>query len=158
MFREMRRIKQQISEAECIEILQSEPRGVLALIGDEGYPYCIPLSHYYSSEDHRIYFHGAKQGHKIDAIKHCDKACFCVYDRGYKKEGGWALNIRSVVVFGRIRLINDIQKAKDICTNITLKFTNDREYLQKELDTALNRVQCFELCIEHMTGKLVNES
>ena len=109
-------------------------------------------------EDGKIYFHGAKEGHKIDSIVKCDKVCFCVYDKGYKKEGDWALNIKSVVIFGRIRLVTDTEKAKEICTNICRKFTDDEEYIQKELNNALSRVQCLELIPEHMTGKLVNES
>ena len=76
MFRPMRRFKQQISEAECKEILKNEKRGVLSLLGDDGYPYGLPLSHLYSEEDGKIYFHGAKEGHKIDAIKNYDKASF----------------------------------------------------------------------------------
>lgn len=74
MFRPMRRFKQQITDAECKEILKNEKRGVLSLLGDGGYPYGLPMSHLYSEEDNKIYFHGAKEGHKIDAIKNCDKA------------------------------------------------------------------------------------
>ena len=72
MFRPMRRFKQQISDAQCIEILKNEKRGVLSLLGDDGYPYGLPMSHYYVEEDNKIYFHGAKEGHKIDAIKNYD--------------------------------------------------------------------------------------
>ncbi|MCR5623344.1 MAG: pyridoxamine 5'-phosphate oxidase family protein [Treponema sp.] len=158
MFRTMRRFKQQISDAECIEILKNEKRGVLSLIGDDGYPYGIPLSHFYDERDGKIYFHGAKEGHKIDAIKNCPKASFCVYDKGYTDEGDWALHIKSVVAFGKISLVTDIRKAEEICTRLVQKFTDDREYLEKELANALGRVQCLEFTIEHMTGKLVKES
>ena len=101
----MRRIKQQISEADCIRILREEKRGVLSMLGDDGYPYGIPLNHWYNPEDGKIYFHGAKTGHKIDAIRRCGKASFCVYDQGIRQEGEWFLRIRSVIVFGRIELI-----------------------------------------------------
>ena len=158
MFREMRRFKQQISEEECIRILKEEPRGVLSMIGDDGYPYGIPISHFYSEEDGKIYFHGAKVGHKIDAIKACDKVSFCVYDEGYRKEGEWSLNINSVIVFGRISFVDDEEKARMICTKLCQKLTDDEEYLQHELTNAFPRVQCLELTIEHMTGKLVNEA
>lgn len=158
MFRPMRRFKQQISEAECIRILKEQPRGVLSLIGDDGYPYGIPLDHWYCEEDGKLYFHGAKEGHKIDAIASCDKVSYCVMDEGFRKEGEWALNINSVIVFGRIRLVTDPEKAKLICTNITRKFTDDEVYLAHELEHAFPRVQCLELTPEHMTGKLVNES
>ena len=158
MFRPMRRFKQQISEAECIRILNEQPRGVLSLIGDDGYPYGIPLDHWYCEEDGKLYFHGAKEGHKIDAIASCDKVSYCVMDEGFRKEGEWALNINSVIVFGRINLVTDPEKAKLICTNITRKFTDDEAYLAHELEHAFPRVQCLELTPEHMTGKLVNES
>ena len=158
MFRPMRRFKQQISEAECIRILKEQPRGVLSLIGDDGYPYGIPLDHWYCEEDGKLYFHGAKEGHKIDAIASCDKVSYCVMDEGFRKEGEWALNINSVIVFGRISLVTDPEKAKLICTNITRKFTDDEAYLAHELEHAFPRVQCLELTPEHMTGQLVNES
>lgn len=158
MFRKMRRVGQQISEDECREILRTEKRGVLSLIGDEGYPYGIPLDHWYCEENGRIYFHGAKEGHKIDSIKKCDKASYCVYDEGYTKPGEWALNIKSVIVFGRIRLVTDKEKDREICTRLVQKFTDDEDFLEKELKNSLARVQCLELIPEHMTGKLVNES
>ena len=158
MFRQMRRFKQQISKEECIKILKEQPRGVLSLIGDDGYPYGIPLDQWYCEEDGKLYFHGAKEGHKIDAIKACDKASYCVMDQGFKKDGEWALNINSVIVFGRISLVEDPEKAKIICTEICRKFTDDEAYLQHELEHAFPRVQCLELTPEHMTGKLVNES
>ena len=157
-FRPMRRFKQQISKEECIEVLCSEKRGVLSVAGDDGYPYGIPMDHWYCEKDGKLYFHGAKEGHKIDAIKGCDKASYCVYDEGYRKEGEWALNIRSVITFGRIRLVEDEDKAREICTELVWKFTDDKEYLEQELKNAFSRVQCLELIPEHMTGKLVNES
>ena len=158
MFREMRRFKQQISNEECIRILKEQPRGVLSLIGDNGYPYGIPIDHWYSEEDGKIYFHGAREGHKIDAIRSCDKACYTVMDQGFRKEGEWALNINSVVVFGTIRFVEDQEKAKLICSELCRKFTDDEAYLQHELEHAFPRVLCLELTPEHMTGKLVNES
>ena len=158
MFRQMRRFKQQISEEECIRILTSEKRGVLSMHGEDGYPYGIPLNHWYNPEDGKLYFHGAKTVHKIDAITKNDKVSYCVYDAGYRREGEWALNVNSVVIFGRIRLVTDEDKARMIGENLCRKFTDDEEYIQHELQNALPRVQCLELTIDHMTGKLVNES
>ena len=156
MFREMRRFKQQISWEECVRILKEQPRGVLSMLGDDGYPYGIPLDHWYS--DNKLYFHCAKVGHKIDAITAYDKVSYCVMDEGFRRDGEWALNINSVVVFGRMRIVEDDGKKLEICTNLVRKFTDDEAYLQKELANAFPRVNCLELAIEHMTGKLVNES
>ena len=157
-FRPMRRFGQQTDEAECIRVLREERRGVLSMIGENGYPYGIPMNHWYNPEDGKLYFHGAKVGHKIDALTNCDRVSYCVYDAGYRKEGEWALNVNSVVVFGRISLVTDEEKARTICERICRKFTDDEAYLRKELRNALTRVQCLELTIDHMTGKLVNES
>ena len=158
MFREMRRFKQQISDEECIRILKEQPRGVLSMIGDDGYPYGIPLDHWYCEEDGRLYFHGAKTGHKIDAVTRCDKVSYCVMDEGFRKDGEWALNITSVVVFGRIRFVTDPDTITRIGINLCRKFTDDEEYIRHEVESALPRAQCLELVPEHMTGKLVNEA
>ena len=154
----MRRFKQQISGDKCIQLLKEQPRGVLSMIGDNGYPYGIPMDHWYSEKDNKLYFHCAKEGHKIDAVTVCDKVSYCVIDEGFRKDGEWSLNINSVVVFGRIRSVQDEEKKREICTGLCRKFTDDEAYLQKELKESLPRVCCLELTIEHMTGKLVNES
>ncbi len=157
-FCKMRRFKQELSEKECIEILKKEPRGVLSVFDENGYPYGIPMNHWYNEVDGKLYFHGAKSGHKLEAIKKYDKVSFCVYDSGYRNEGEWALNIKSVVVFGRMKVVEDSDKVVEICTNIGHKFTDDKEYLKDELQRALPRVLCLELTPEHMTGKRVKES
>ena len=158
MFRPMRRYKQQLKEEECIALLKEERRGVLSMLGDDGYPYGIPMNHWYCPEDGKIYFHGAKSGHKIDAITKCSKVSYCVYDAGVREEGHWALNVRSVVVFGRIGFVTDEKKAREIGENLLRKFTDDESYIKNEIQNALPRAQCLELAIDHMTGKLVNES
>lgn len=158
MIRKMRRYRQQISEEKCLEILKTQPRGVLSVLGDDGYPYGMPLSHWYDEKSGKICFHGAKTGHKVDAIKACDKVSFCVYDQGYRKDGEWALNINSVIVFGRMSIVEDPDRIREICEHLTRKFTDDEAYLQKELKSSLSRVQCMELTPDLITGKLVNES
>ena len=157
-FRPMRRNKQSISRIECIEILKNEPRGVLSVIGDDGYPYGMPLNQWYDETDGKIYFHGAKFGHKIDAIKQCDKASFCVYDKGYQRKGEWALNIKCVIVFGRIEWVEEFEKTVDISRKLCYKFTDDEQYIEEEIRKSAKGTLCFALVPEHITGKLVNEA
>ena len=88
-----------------MEILTNEPRGVLALLGDDDYPYALPMSHVYV--DGKIYFHGAMEGHKNDAVKRCDKVSYCVMDKGFRKDGDWWYTFKSVIVFGKIRILTD---------------------------------------------------
>ena len=158
MFREMLRKKQQLTDAECIEILKNEPRGVLSMLGDDGYPYGVPINHYYCEADGRIYFHGGKKGHRIDAVRQHDKVSFCVYDRGWREDGDWALHIRSVIVFGRIELIEDRETVYEISRQLSYKFTNDEAYIAHEIEKSGPGTLLLALTPEHMTGKLVKES
>ena len=161
MFREMRRSNQLLDAETVAKVLTEARRGTLSVLGDDGYPYGMPINFVYDPESGphgSILFHAALVGHKIDAITACDKVSYCVMDEGFRRDGEWALNINSVVVFGRMRIVEDEEKKREICTNLVRKFTDDEAYLQKELANAFGRVNCLELAIEHMTGKLVNES
>ena len=159
MFRPMAkpRAHQQIPEEECIRILKEQKRGILCVLGDDDYPYGTPTNHFYSEEDGKIYFHSNKKGHKVDAMKKHDKVCFVCYDEGFVKEGDWALNIKSVVVFGRVEFIEDTDTIVKVMTDLSHKFTDDEEYIAKEMKTAAGTL-LFAITPEHMTGKLVNES
>ena len=158
MFREMLRKKQALSEEDCITVLKTQKRGVLAVLGDEDYPYALPINHYYNDEDGHIYFHGAKFGHRVDAVKRHDKVSFCVYDEGYRREGEWALNIKSVIVFGRLVPVEDEDKMIDLCRRLSRKFTDDESYIENEIKRAGFRTLMYELVPEHMSGKLVKEA
>lgn len=154
----MARQKQQISEAECIEVLKEASRGVLAVLGDEDYPYGVPIDHWYCEEDGNLYFHSGKTGHKVDAMQKHDRVSFCTWDEGYRREGEWALNIRSVIVFGRIQVIEDQERTMDIVRKLSYKYTSDTEYIEKEIKNSGAQTLIFALVPEYMTGKLVNES
>ena len=158
MFREMLRKKQLLTQEENIRILKEELRGVLSVLGDDDYPYGMPMNHYYREQDGKIYFHGGKKGHKIDAVKRHNKASFCVYDKGFRKDGEWALNIKSVIVFGRIELIEDRETIYRIAEELSHKFTDDDAYIKHELQNSGPGTLMFALVPEHITGKIVNES
>lgn len=158
MFREVVRKKQSLSREECIRILKTEKRGVLSVNGDDGYPYGLPINHYYSEADGKLYFHSGKTGHKTDALLRDSRVSFCVYDSGYRKEGEWALNIKSVIVFGRVEILDDHNKAIRICRELSYSFTDDREYIENEISRFGAGVLVFALTPEHMTGKQVREA
>ena len=158
MFREMIRKKQQLTKEECVGILKKEKRGVLSVMGDEGYPYGFPVNHFYNEEDGKLYFHCGKVGHKLDSIKRCDKVSICVYDEGYRNDGEWALNIRSVIVFGRAVIVTDMDRIVDISRKLSYKFTENADYIEDEITKYAGATLLVEITPEHMTGKLVNES
>lgn len=155
MFRKMRRLGQELSKDECIDILTNEPRGVLALLGDDDYPYALPMSHVYV--DGKIYFHGAQKGHKIDAVKRHPKVSYCVLDKGVKAEDSWWYTFRSVIVFGIIRTLADRDEKIDKLTHLGDKFFPTHEETVDEINRLLDRTEVFEITIEHMSGKVVKE-
>ena len=155
MFRNMRRKNKQLAHEECIEILKNEPRGVLALLGDYDYPYTVPMSHVYV--DGKIYFHGAKTGHKSDAIKKHDKVSYCVIDKGVKAPDSWWYTFKSVIVFGKIKTINDEDEKIRILTHLGDKFFPTHEETVSEIDRLLEKTEVFEITINHISGKRVEE-
>lgn len=153
MFREMRRKRQQMSAEAGKAVLERGTSGVLALAGDDGYPYAVPLSYIY--HDGKIYFHSAAQGHKLDAIRRCDKASFCVIDQDEIVPEAYTTYFRSVIAFGRVRLLeNESEKLAAI------RLLADRyhpegtiQQREKEIEGAFSRMSMIEMTIEHMTGK-----
>lgn len=158
MFREVARKKQALTTEECLHILQTEKRGVLSVIGDDGYPYGIPLNHYYNEEDGRLYFHSGRVGHKIDALRRCDRVSYCVYDGGTPREGHWSLDFKSVVVFGRAEILTDHDRALAVSRALSCRFTDDADYIENEIEHFGAAVLVFSLTPEHITGKRVNEA
>ncbi len=159
MFREMRRKNQALSPEACAEILGKEKRGVLAVVGDMGYPYALPLNFYYDEAEKTIYFHCAREGHKIDALKAGDKACFTVWTGGVQEENDWWQHVESVVAFCRAELVppEDEARVLEKLRKLGGKYFPSAGYLEKEIEQAAARVQLVALRVEHMTGKHVRE-
>lgn len=158
MFREMNRKDKVLSMEDCIHVLKTEPRGVLSVLGDHDYPYGMPMNHWYNAEDGSIYFHGGRMGHRLDSLKKHNKVSFCTYDSGYCNPGEWARNIRSVIVFGTVEIIDDAETVIDIITKLSHKFTQDDAYIQEEIRLYLHKTLLLRLTPEHICGKLVTES
>ncbi len=101
VFREMRRKAQQLTNEEMNEVLSSCHTGILAVIGDGGYPYTVPLN--YVFHNGKLYFHCAKEGHKIDGIRSDSKVSFCVVEKDRVIPQAFATNYKSVIAFGRAK-------------------------------------------------------
>ena len=156
MFREMRRKKQLLSKAETIEILQSCTSGVLAVAGDNDYPYAVPLSFAY--KDGKLFFHFAKAGHKIDSIVKNNKVSFCVIKTDNVIQKTFTTHFRSAIVFGKARILMEDSEKKYALECLVEKYSPD--YItegQSEIERAWNRVCVGEVNIEHMTGKAAIE-
>lgn len=152
MFREMRRIKQLLSKEEAIKIIEKGTSGVLALLGDDDYPYAVPLSYVYC--DSKIYFHSAKSGHKIDAIIKSEKASFCVIDTDNVMPEEYTTYFRSAIAFGKIRIIEDENEKRSAIEKLAEKYTpTNEEGRLKEIEKEYSILCMIEFNIEHMTGK-----
>lgn len=159
MFRELTRKNRQLDTDECIRLLKNEKRGVLSVIGDDSYPYGIPMNHFYNEDDGAIYFHCGRGGHREEAILKSDKVSFCIYDKGTPvNEESWILIVKSVVVFGRATLIDDMEQVIDITEKLCRKFTSDDEYIQKEIKNYADKTVLIKLIPEHICGKKVTEA
>ena len=150
MFREMRRHGQKLEKDENIRILESGSTGILAVLGDMGYPYTVPLNYVYA--DNKIYFHCARAGHKLDAMRGCDKVSFCVIDMDEVVKETLSTDYRSVVVFGRAGELQDRGEVIAALRLIGEKYDVNRVNMEKELaDPGLPVVIAIE--IEHISGK-----
>lgn len=157
MLPELKRKKQQLSQEECLEILRTQKRGTLAVSGAEGYPYAVPMNHWYCEEDGKIYFHGAKFGHKIDAMRQHEKVCFTVLDEGTPDPENWWLIFRSVVVFGKIEWVEDYGRTIAVSRALCGKFPADDAYIENEIVKSGPGTLCFAIVPEQICGKRVTE-
>lgn len=157
MFREMRRSRQQLPEDEARAILERGSHGILAVLGDEGYPYAVPIS--YTFADGKIYMHCAKTGHKIDAIRACDKASFCVVDADDVVPEEFTTHYRSAIAFGRVREITSDAEKRNAVTKLCAKYCS--ELPNSEWENAIERewtpLNVLEFTIEHLTAKEARE-
>ena len=157
MFRPIRKKKNEISTDAAKALLRSSRRGVLAVNGDDGYPYAIPINYLYDEENEKIIFHGAKAGHKVDALKKNDKICFTVFGNEMVKEEAWAPFLQSVVVFGRCHLVESQEDAIALVKKFAAKYYPNMDMVNEEAASSGRAVQMFEIQIEHLSGKEVQE-
>ena len=150
-FREMRRKKQALSEKEAWKVLEKGTECVLALAGDDGYPYAVPVN--YACENGRLYFHGALAGHKFDALRACPKLSLCVVDRSDTVPEKLTTAYRSVIAFGTARILEDPDEILHACMVLGLRFNPDAAFVESEARGALSRTCCVEVTIEHLSGK-----
>lgn len=152
MFREMRRTRQALPPEEISAVLERGTSGVLALAGDDGYPYAVPISYVYDGE--RIYFHSARAGHKLDAVRREPKASFCVIDQDQIVPAEYTTYFRSVIAFGTARELEDPWEKRQALEALAAKYSPEQEAGRKEeIRAQFANVAMVELTVEHMTGK-----
>lgn len=156
MFRPMRRLQQLLPDADTIAMLESCTSGVLALLGDDDYPYTVPLS--FACEDGKLYFHSAAVGHKLDALERHPKASFCVIAADVVVPSRFTTQFRSAVAFGRARVVTDDAEKRHALMCLAKKYSPDYvDAANAEIDGSWKRTCVIELVIDHLTGKVARE-
>lgn len=153
MFRAMRRTKQILSTNECIKILENGTSGVLAVLGDDNYPYTIPLN--YTFSDNKLFFHSAKTGHKIDAILANPKVSFCVIDQDHIVPEEYTSYFRSIIAFGKARILDTASEIRTALELLAIKysFSQTEEHRNHAIEKDFKMVCIIEMSIEHLSGK-----
>ena len=152
MFRQMRRKKQVLTKEECELVLERGTSGVLAVQGDGEYPYAVPLSYVYT--DGKIVFHCAKQGHKLDAIAQNDKVSFCVIDLDDIQPERYTTYFRSVIAFGRARVLEEEAEKRAAIEALAAKYTpDDPEGRKQEIEREYRALCVVAIEIDHLSGK-----
>ena len=153
MFREMRRKRQALTQAQCQAILEQGSCGVLALSGDDGYPYAVPLSYLYHQG--KLYFHCAKSGHKLDALRREPKASFCVVAQDQVAPLEYTTLYRSVIVFGRLRELEDDGEKRAAIEALALKYApqDTPAHREEAIQRDWGPLCVLELTPEHVSGK-----
>lgn len=153
MFQPMRRNRQALSQEEIAAVLHAGTSGVLALSGDDGYPYAVPLSYVYESG--KFFFHCAKAGHKIDAIRQNPKASFCVIGQDRIVPEEYTTYFKSVIAFGTIRILEDAAEKRQAIERLAAKYApkDTPAGRARTIDRAWDRLCILELSVEHLSGK-----
>ena len=157
MFRPIRKRKNEIGVDAVNRLLHNARRGIFAVNGDDGYPYAIPVNYLYDEENQKIYFHGARVGHKADAIKKCDKVCFTVFGNETIKKESWAPFVQSVVVFGRCHLVESGARTTALLKRFAMKYYPSEQLVDEEITHSGKAVQIFEIDVEYLSGKEIQE-
>lgn len=153
MFRELRRKDKSVSTEEAISILASQTHGVLAVNGDDGYPYAVPVSYVY--EDGKIHFHCSNvEGHKLSALKKDPKVSFCVVSKDDIKPSDFSTKFASAIAFGKAHLVEDTEAMYGPLMLILEKYSPDFiEDGKKYIEECHGQFLLVTIDIEHLTGK-----
>jgi len=151
MFKEMRKKNREIFNEQLEEILIHGEYGTLSTISENGYPYIVPLSYVYYEKC--IYFHCAKEGHKLENIKQNNKVSFCVVTDTEVLPSKFSTKYKSIIAFGTASEVTDDLK-EIILTELIDKYSHDfLEEGKKYITKAQAHTQIIKINIQHITGK-----
>lgn len=155
MFREMRRVAKEGDRDVAVEMMEKATNGVLAVHGDNGYPFAVPVS--FAFKDNKIIFHSALEGHKVDSIKKDPKVSFCVVDADDIIPERFTTMFRSAIAFGKARLVTEGEEFRWAMEAIGEKYTPKEMGtggFDKYMKAEEGRFQAVVIDVEHLTAKI----
>ncbi len=155
MFRDLRRKNKKLDQDATFALLKEEKRGVLAMNSDDGYPYAVPINFIYDEDTNKIYFHGAGAGQKYESLMKDSKVCFTVYGHEEIRNNEWAHYMQSVIVFGQCLEVEE--NKLELLRKVARKYYPSEEEIEKEISIAGSIVKVFEIEIDHICGKQIQE-
>ncbi len=157
MFRGIFKKEKALCTERNLEILKSAKRGILSVMGDHGYPYGVPMNHYFDEDECKLYFHCGRGGHREESIKKCSKVSFTTYIEE-KAPDSWAYDVESVIVFGEAEIIDDPVAAEEITRKLSAKFTDDKDFVEGEIEKYLSETVIICVTPLHISGKKIREA
>lgn len=152
MFHEMRRKDRTAGEEVINRLLQQGEYGVLATVGENGYPYSVPLNYVYMNE--AVYFHCATVGQKLENIKNSDRVSFCIVENAAVIPAIFSTSYESIILFGKAALVTELGEKTEVLVKLVEKYSAGYEEQGFEaIQKALERTNVVKIQIEHITGK-----
>lgn len=152
MFRKMRRMDKAMDEKAALELLKRCEFGVLSTVGEDGYPYGVPVN--YALKDGAIYIHCATEGHKLDNIIYNSKVSFCAVGDTEVISENFSTKYESVIIFGNASIVEDDNEKREALLEIIYKYSPDFiESGKKYIENDCHRAKIIKVEIEHITGK-----
>ena len=151
MFRKMRKSDRELTRLEALSILERCPWGVLSTVGADGWPYGVPVN--YAVMDGAIYIHCAKEGHKLDNIRYCDKVCFTAVTRADILSAEFSTDFESAVAYGRASETDADEKTLALLAIIAKYSPEHRSAGEAYVRRAAEEAHMLRIDVEHITGK-----
>ena len=133
-----------------MRILSNGKVAVIAVAGDDNYPYAVPVNYVYYEGN--IFLHSAMYGHKIDALRRCTKCSVCIVDKDDIIPEQFTSYFRSVIAFGEAEIIEDSNEKMKILNLLSEKYCKGIDPTT-EINKFLNVVAVIRIKVEKVTGK-----
>ena len=154
---QVRRTDRVMTDERIGEMLARGYAGRLGTVGADGWPYVVPLLYVWMNRE--IWVHNTSaRGHLRTNVEHEPRVCFEIDDPGEvfaygRFECDSSVAYRSVVVFGRVRIIEEAVQRTAFFDALMAKYGNPDWERPAGFYPRLHQVTIYAIAVERMTGK-----